>query len=225
MKCRRNYYRILQVQPDAPLEIIRASYRALMKELGHHPDLGGGHLDAQNLNEAYETLIDPELRARYDIKLFKYYTKEPIPVQSDQIPLIRVFCPFCKRPLARKADPDETCYTCSCPLESRQGDELEDRCKRSVQRMRKSGTIRFYDHWPQKGEVAQIRDISPIGICLICPRPLQLDGLIKLSGPLLKAIARVVECRPHRVSLYSIGFEFKTVTFAASSGSFVSASA
>lgn len=33
MMNRRNYYRILQVQPDAPPEIIRASYRTLMKEL------------------------------------------------------------------------------------------------------------------------------------------------------------------------------------------------
>jgi predicted transcriptional regulator len=33
MKNRRNYYRILQVQPDAPVEIIRASYRTMMREL------------------------------------------------------------------------------------------------------------------------------------------------------------------------------------------------
>lgn len=38
---RRNYYRILHVQPDAPLEIIRASYRAMMGPLKMHPDMGG----------------------------------------------------------------------------------------------------------------------------------------------------------------------------------------
>jgi hypothetical protein len=37
---RRNYYRILHVQPDAPMEVIRASYRTLMQKLRFHPDLG-----------------------------------------------------------------------------------------------------------------------------------------------------------------------------------------
>ena len=69
MKNRRNYYRILQVQPDAPREVIRASYRTLMLELKQHPDLGGSTLDASILNEAYQTLKDPNRRAAYDREL------------------------------------------------------------------------------------------------------------------------------------------------------------
>ena len=38
---RRNLYRILHVQPEAPPEVIRASYRTLMSTLRAHPDLGG----------------------------------------------------------------------------------------------------------------------------------------------------------------------------------------
>ena len=38
---RRNYYRILNVQPDAPVEIIRNNYRTLLQKLRLHPDLGG----------------------------------------------------------------------------------------------------------------------------------------------------------------------------------------
>ncbi len=34
---RRNYYRILQVQPDAHLEIIRAGYHTLLHRLRQHP--------------------------------------------------------------------------------------------------------------------------------------------------------------------------------------------
>jgi hypothetical protein len=41
MKNRRNYYRILHVQEDAPEEIIRTSYRTLMQRMRMHPDLGG----------------------------------------------------------------------------------------------------------------------------------------------------------------------------------------
>ena len=49
-KNRRNYYRVLHVQPDAPIEVIKASYRALMGPLRHHPDLGGDHETAALIN-------------------------------------------------------------------------------------------------------------------------------------------------------------------------------
>jgi curved DNA-binding protein CbpA len=69
MKNKRNYYRILQVQPDASVEIIRASYRTIMKELKCHPDLGGENSDASLINEAYNTLCDSAKRSEYDKKL------------------------------------------------------------------------------------------------------------------------------------------------------------
>ncbi|HHQ13971.1 MAG TPA: hypothetical protein ENK16_02990 [Chromatiales bacterium] len=63
---RRNYYRILHVQRDAPLEVIKSSYRTLMQRLKMHPDLGGDHWNATLINEAYQVLTDPEKRAAYD---------------------------------------------------------------------------------------------------------------------------------------------------------------
>ena len=45
MENRRNYYRILHVQPDAPTEIIKSSYRTLMQKLRMHPDLGGDQME------------------------------------------------------------------------------------------------------------------------------------------------------------------------------------
>ena len=66
MKNRRNYYRILHVQPDAPTAVIRASHRAIMQRLKVHPDLGGDHEQAVLLNEAVDTLCDPTRRAAYD---------------------------------------------------------------------------------------------------------------------------------------------------------------
>ena len=68
---RRNYYRILHVQPEAPVEIIRASYRTLMGPLRQHPDRGGDHHVAALLNEAYAVLSDPARRAAYDRSLRK----------------------------------------------------------------------------------------------------------------------------------------------------------
>ena len=63
---RRNYYRILHVQPDAPEAVIRASYRTIMQRLKAHPDLGGDGQAAALLNEARAVLTDPARRAAYD---------------------------------------------------------------------------------------------------------------------------------------------------------------
>ena len=49
---RRNHYRVLHVQPDAPLEVIRSSYRTLLGRLRQHPDLGGTHAQAVLINQA-----------------------------------------------------------------------------------------------------------------------------------------------------------------------------
>lgn len=66
----RNLYRILYVQPDAPVEIIRASYRTIMQKLKAHPDLGGDEWNAAIINKAFEVLSDTEKRRAYDAALF-----------------------------------------------------------------------------------------------------------------------------------------------------------
>ncbi|MDH4065885.1 MAG: DnaJ domain-containing protein, partial [Acidobacteriota bacterium] len=70
---RRNHYRTLHVQPDAPVEAIRASYRTLMQSLKLHPDLGGDHWTAVHVNAAYAVLTDPVRRAAYDRELLAHY--------------------------------------------------------------------------------------------------------------------------------------------------------
>jgi len=70
---RRNYYRILYVQPDAPIEVIKANYRALMQKLRVHPDVGGDDWNASLLNAAYAALRDVKRRAAYDRKLLAEY--------------------------------------------------------------------------------------------------------------------------------------------------------
>lgn len=74
---RRNLYRLLHVQPEAPPEVIKAAWRALMSTLRAHPDLGGDPELAAKLNAAYEVLSDPERRAAYDRTL-----KRPIRASS-----------------------------------------------------------------------------------------------------------------------------------------------
>ncbi len=59
-----NYYTILGVEKNASDEQIKKAYRNLAKE--HHPDKGGNKETFQKIQEAYNTLSDPEKRKLYD---------------------------------------------------------------------------------------------------------------------------------------------------------------
>jgi hypothetical protein len=76
---RRDYYRVLQVDPSAHPEIVRAAYRTLLRVLGKHPDLGGRDGEAQTIIEAYETLSKPERRRAYDTWLRAHSAVSPPP--------------------------------------------------------------------------------------------------------------------------------------------------
>ena len=62
-----SYYELLQVQPTADVEVIRAAYRSLARR--YHPDQNpspSAEATTKRLNEAWEVLSDPERRAEYD---------------------------------------------------------------------------------------------------------------------------------------------------------------
>jgi curved DNA-binding protein CbpA len=62
-------YVVLGVAEDADEETIRSAFRVLARR--YHPDVGAGSspLEFQRAREAYETLVDPERRRRYDRQL------------------------------------------------------------------------------------------------------------------------------------------------------------
>ena len=65
----KDYYKILQVAPDASTEVIQMAYKALAKK--YHPDLNPGQEEAaqekmKDVNEAYEILSDKDKRWQYD---------------------------------------------------------------------------------------------------------------------------------------------------------------
>ncbi len=62
-----DYYEILQLDPNADADTIERVYRLLAKR--YHPDnADSGDEDAfRQVHEAYEVLIDPEARAKYDV--------------------------------------------------------------------------------------------------------------------------------------------------------------
>ncbi|KAJ7166098.1 hypothetical protein C8R46DRAFT_900073 [Mycena filopes] len=60
----KDYYKVLGVARDADERTIKKAYRTAAKSA--HPDKGGTEAKMANLNEAYEVLSNPELRARFD---------------------------------------------------------------------------------------------------------------------------------------------------------------
>lgn len=60
----QDHYATLGVNKTASADEIKSAFRRLAKQ--HHPDLGGDQAKFQQINEAYETLSDPQKRAAYD---------------------------------------------------------------------------------------------------------------------------------------------------------------
>ncbi len=73
-----DYYALLQVQPDAEMEVIQAAYKSLM--LKYHPDRNRDNDAAEKvkqLNEAREVLSDPARRATYDEAYYAHLETAP----------------------------------------------------------------------------------------------------------------------------------------------------
>lgn len=92
-----NPYKILSVDKNAPQEVIKAAYRALMKSGEAHPDLGGELTNAQAINEAFAILSDEKQRHNIDQQLQSEQPKQkPRPFRMlrrrDRILAICIHC-------------------------------------------------------------------------------------------------------------------------------------
>ena len=94
-----DYYVVLGIAEDADEETIRSAFRALARR--YHPDVGAGSspIDFQRAREAYETLLDPERRRRYDRQL---RASRAHPVVVEELILTRPFA----EPLFSSRRPD-----------------------------------------------------------------------------------------------------------------------
>jgi hypothetical protein len=226
-----DYYQVLHVHPDAPVEIIRSSYRTLMQSLRNHPDLGGDHESAAIINEAYAVLSDPGKRAEYDL------IREPIPPilsgepeSPDETASLkpRGSCLFCATPylLQRELQADDLCLGCASPLFPARRHRLDNSGQRMLSRIRQDRTMVCFTRWPQaNGVKVEMRDLSLNGMQLHTTFAAEIDRLLKLDSDFCRAVARVAYCRRDGQHGWLLGVEFVTLVFASARGNFVSASA
>jgi len=243
MKNKRNYYRILHVQPDAPQAIIKSSYRTLMHQLKQHPDLGGEHWNAALINEAYAVISDPGKRAEYDGTLVHARTTATPGAQTPVQPTTPVppakphrqpqytgldVCAFCRTTHrhGRYPHPEAACGECASPLKSAETRRLEESCRRMVHRMAKRIQIVFYTAWPQQqANTGVMQDISPRGMKFVTSRLPEPGTHIKVDCELCKAVARVTNYEKQAALFareWMVGVEFVTILFTETRGSFVS---
>jgi curved DNA-binding protein CbpA len=234
----RNYYEVLHVSRDAPPEIIRGSYRTLMQQLKHHPDLGGDTTTAALINEAYAVLSDADRRAEYDARLDvldhvsrgvseDYPESTPAATNARTLDLSRQ-CVFCEAPhtFGSVIEVDTECATCGSPLYAAERRRIESDGQRAVERIGKRQKVTYYTHWPQqKGFAGRIEDISLNGMRLVSRHDLSEGQCIKIVSDVVEAVAQVT----HR--LYErrgwsrqcvAGVSFITLRFGKSVGGFVS---
>lgn len=222
MENRRNLYRILHVQPDAPEEIIQSSYRTLMMKLRRHPDLGGDHYTATLINEAYAVLSDPAKRAAYD-EAWRSVADQPSP-QPEAAPPLPPACPFCgaAHGFGGRIHATATCTTCNSPLAPAVRDRL-DTGQRAVSRVPRRIGLTYFTGWPGQGPFpGETRDLSLHGLQFATNGALPIGKVVKVDCEALVALARVVACTDNdqRDWRWLIRAEYVTVRFRRARGGF-----
>ena len=82
----RDYYKVLQVDPEASPAVITAAYKVLAKRLHPETDLTGVHeIRLAELNRAYDVLRDEAARRRYDLERAERLS--PVGPGSDHEPI------------------------------------------------------------------------------------------------------------------------------------------
>jgi curved DNA-binding protein CbpA len=203
-----------------------------MHRLGQHPDAGGDTGNAALINEAYTVLSDPKQRAAYDLNLLANIRErrprnEETPANSRD-DFTDTSCPFCEQACLGSVSPDSVAYCkrCGSPLNPVSKLQLDKDLRRTVTRVRRGGDLRYFTHWPSKGYLALIYDLSPNGVGMTGPEAVTAEQRIKLTSDLMIAVARVRHCQSRKGgnTSYSIGAEFITLQFTQNSGTFMSES-
>ena len=238
---RRNLYRVLHVQPDAPTEVIRSSWRTLLSRLRQHPDLGGTHAQAVLVNQAWEVLGDADRRADYDASLHEEGRDAPAQRAGPQVPagpatalslvagqhLPVSACPLCAQAVSPPVRQDSRCSHCHSPLArlpepSHAGQELFGR--RGAVRRHQDHVAQVHLGWPAPALPVRWRDLSLSGLSFYAARAVPVGQRLRLIDSALEGVVEVVNCRAQG-RVHTVHARWLTGLLLQTTGVFVSAQA
>jgi curved DNA-binding protein CbpA len=228
----RNHYSTLFVQPDAPPEVIKAAWRALMSARRVHPDLGGDHDEAVRLNTAYEVLGDPVRRAAYDsgrqapplsrptaaaaAPPAAASPSEPPPAAATDAASPGRRCPFCGQAHTASLRRETRCDACGSPLAllpervRRPGrpDGLHGR--RQDPRFARDAIVELWLPGESQPRRARLQDLSFSGLQLQVPLALPRGSVARVVAPWFDALFTVVNVRSLRTG-YAVHGRLQTL--------------
>lgn len=236
----QNFYRILQVQSDAPAAIIASSYQALKK---------GNSVDRTLLEEAYRTLSNDTTRQQYDAYLARYLAeiRKESQAQSNAIypiatsfraansaasslqpyqAVILHYCAFCKTPYHphhANIYGNESCLECGSPINTIEHESLR-LLRRTKKRIAMQGDCLFYLFWPGKPYRGSFQDLSSNGVRFWSQQSLDLGEIVKIDAANLQAVTEVTHTSAEGNGV-SVGTRFITAKFDQSRGNFISVEA
>ncbi|MFZ1852011.1 MAG: DnaJ domain-containing protein [Nitrosomonas sp.] len=235
----KNFYRILQVQSDAPAAIIASSYQALKK-------INSG--DITLLDEAYRILSNNTTRQQYDAYLARYLAKASKKAQANAVypmatsstnayvnpviaslqpykAVILHYCAFCKTPYRLHANVygNEICLECESPITYTEHESMR-LLRRTKKRIAMQGDFLFYLFWLGKPHRGSFQDLSSSGVRFWSQQSLDLGEIVKIDASNLQAVTEVMHISAEGNGV-SIGTRFITAKFDQSRGNFISVEA
>ena len=208
---RRNYYRLLHVQHDAPAEVIKAAYRALMSI--HHPDKGGDAEKAILVNEAYGVLADTQRRSEYDIK------RSIKPGRgANRDPNARG-CPMCALPMPMTVLRESRCQRCCAPLTpaGKANSSAKAGERRKIMRVTKSDWARLMITWNGTAIDVRMRDLSLDGISVYSGALVPVGTTVRFEGAAFDVVAEIVSTRK-MANVFTLHARLVTAQFVAQGG-------
>lgn len=218
-----DHYRTLFVLPDAPPEVIKAAWRALMSARRVHPDLGGDHAEAVRLNTAYEVLGDPARRAVYDRSLKQGFAGFRAAAHSSTYSAARPAtrppapeataarrCPFCEQPHAGTLRRDSRCSRCNSPLaplperSHRGAHPDDDQGRRRDPRFARNANVEFWLPGDPQARSARLLNLSFSGLQLQASDELPPGTVARVIAPWFEALFTVVRCRSLRDGQHAV---------------------
>lgn len=218
MEDRRNYYRILQIQPDASAEVVKASYRTLMGRLQVHPDFGGTHALATVVNFAYETLSNPRKRAEYDLRLLIRKRQADLLSGLQKGRPIHRLNPLGIQSANKDLKGPDPARASAFPKQDRRG----------MDRFEKTGKVSYAFRQFQDRRQGELLNLSLKGMRFISQEEIAPLTDIEIENPALSGRASVRYCTEkilHDRSAYLNGVYFIQVKFHRTRGTFLSVKA